>query len=133
MTAEHLKRHSLSYKYAIKGIFYAVKSQPNFWVHFFWTVTILLSGAYFGISKTEWLVLILTISVVLVAEMLNTGLEIVTDALKVHKKTEKDDFYIMVAKNVAAGAVLVAAGASVAIGLVIFGPRYWLLFSPFFS
>lgn len=82
-----------------------------------------LAGLYFKISSFEWLVLVLTISMVLVTEMLNTSLEIATDGLKAHKKTDQDDFYIMVAKDVAAGAVLLSASTSVIIGLMIFGPR----------
>lgn len=74
--------------------------------------------------------MVLTVSLVLVTEMLNTSLEIVTDALKVHKRTEQDDFYIMVGKDVAAGAVLVAAFFSVVIGLIIFGPKLLPLFLP---
>lgn len=123
MVSRHLKRHSLSFKYAFKGLMYALKSQPNFWVHLFWTAAAVCLGFYFNIEKVEWLVLTVTISLVLIAEMMNTSLEIVTDALKVHKKTEQDDLYIMLAKDVAAGAVLISAVASVIIGLLIFGPR----------
>lgn len=130
MVTYYIKKHTISFKYAFKGLFYALRTQPNFWVHLFWALAAFLSGVYFKISSLEWLVLVLTVSLVLVTEMLNTSLEIVTDALKVHKRTEQDDFYIMVGKDVAAGAVLVAAFFSVVIGLIIFGPKLLPLFLP---
>lgn len=82
-----------------------------------------MAGLYFGLSTVEWMVIVLSISQVLITELINTALEDTTDALKVHKKTEQDDYYIMVAKDVAAGAVLVSAIFSVVVGLIIFGPR----------
>lgn len=119
----------MSYRYALKGLKYALASQPNFWIHWFWAAAAAVLGFYFNIQPFEWLALVLTISSVLIAEMLNTALEVVTDALKEHKRTEQDDFYIMVAKDVAAGAVLLSAIASVIIGLIIFLPRLQTLFA----
>lgn len=123
MVAERLKKHSVSFRCAFQGVSYALKTQPNFAVHFFLAAGAAGLGLFYEISRFEWLVLVLTVSGVLAAEMLNTAVEIVTDALKVHKRTEADDFYIMAAKDVAAGAVLFSAIAAVIVGLVIFGPR----------
>lgn len=128
MIEHHLKRQVVSYKYALKGLKYAFLSQPNFWVHSFWSILAIVSGFYFKVSQTEWLVLVLTMTLVWVVEMVNTALEMVTDALKVHKKTEKDDFYIMAGKDVAAGAVLFSAIASIIVGLIIFGPKFLGMF-----
>lgn len=123
MVVERLKKHSISFRYAFKGLYYALKTQPNFSVHIFFAAAVVGLGLFFEISRIEWLILTLSISTVFVAEMLNTAVETVTDALKAHKKTDQDDFQIMVAKDVAAGAVLVSAIASVVIGLIIFGSR----------
>lgn len=123
MVVERLKKHSVSFRYAFKGLYYALKTQPNFSVHIFLAAAAVGLGLFFEISRVEWLVLVLAISTVFVAEMLNTAVETVTDALKVHKKTDEDDFRIMVAKDVAAGAVLLSAIASVVIGFIIFGSR----------
>src|SRR3989339_493255 len=123
MVAERLKKHTVSFKYAFKGLYYALRTQPNFAVHIFMAFAAAGLGLYLKISDLEWAIIVLTILAVLAAEMFNTALETVTDALKVHKKTERDDYYIMVAKDVAAGAVLLSAVAAVIVGLIIFGPK----------
>lgn len=127
MVSQQIKRHTVSYKYALKGLCYALKTQPNFWVHLFWASVAVGLGVYFSIATVEWLVLTLAISSVLITEMVNTSLETVTDGLKEHKKTEQDDYYIMVAKDVAAGAVLLSAISSIIIGFIVFLPRLLFL------
>lgn len=125
MVAERLKKHTISFQCAFKGIGYAIKTQPNFGAHILLAVTTVGLGLFMQISRIEWLILALTVSSVLTAEMFNTAVEVVTDAFKAHKKTEQDDFYIMVAKDMAAGAVLLSALGSIVVGLIIFGPRIW--------
>ena len=126
MVVERLKKHSISFRYAFRGLYYALKTQPNFTLHFFFTVLAIFLGWALAIDITEWAILVLTVLMVLTTEAVNTAIEMVTDALKVHKKTEKDDFYIMVAKDIGAGAVLLSALGSVIVGLIIFGPKLWL-------
>ena len=123
MVVERLKKHSISFRYAFKGLYYALKTQPNFSVHLFLAVLAVFLGLIFSINSFEWLILALTISSVVVSEMFNTAIETVTDALKEHKRSEKDDYYIMVAKDIAAGAVLISAVFSVIVGLIIFLPK----------
>ncbi len=118
-----LKRRSISFKYALKGIYFAFRSQHNFQFHIVVALIVILLGIRFSISTFEWLTLVLTIFFVLVSEALNTALEIVTDALKEHKKSKRDDYLIMVGKDTAAGAVLLSAICSVAVGLIIFLPK----------
>ncbi len=125
MVAERLKQHTVSFRYAFKGFYYSLKTQPNFTVHFFFAVLAIFLGWVLAIDGTEWAILALTIVVVLTTEAVNTAIEMVTDALKIHKKTEKDDFYIMAAKDIGAGAVLLSALGSVVVGLLIFGPKIW--------
>lgn len=124
MIKERLKKQTVSFKYAFKGFYYGLVSQPNFQVHIFLASVAAGLGLYFGLNLTEWTILVLTVSAVLTAELFNTALEIITDALKVHKKTEKDDFYIMVAKDVAAGAVLLTAMSSLVVGVLLFAPKF---------
>lgn len=125
MVAERLKQHTISFRYAFKGIYYALRTQPNFAVHFFFAVLAIFLGWALAIDSTEWAILVLTILMVLTTEAVNTAIELVTDALKVHKKTEQDDFYIMAAKDIGAGAVLLSALGSIVVGLIIFGPKIW--------
>lgn len=123
MALQRLIAQTVSFKYALKGLYFLAASQKHFLFHLVATFLVSVLGFYFAISRLEWLVLSLTIFLVLVAEAFNTALELATDGLKVHKKTEQDDFYIRVAKDVAAGAVLLGALNAVVVGAVIFLPK----------
>ncbi len=106
-----------SFHYAFRGIGTLIQSQHNARIHACVTVVVILAGILWGISKEEWTGVILTMVVVWAAEALNTALEFLADATHpaVSPLVEK-------AKDVAAGAVLLAAIGSVIIGVMIFGP-----------
>jgi diacylglycerol kinase len=95
-----------------------VRSQPNFLVHLSAAVLALAAGVVFRLSATELALLVLTIAFVLVTECVNTVLETLCDLVS-------PSFHPLVkrAKDVAAGAVLIGAIASVGVGLLLFGPR----------
>lgn len=112
-----------SFQNAFKGIFWCYRTQPNLVIHTLLAVVAVVMGVILGIERGEWLVLLLTIGAVFAAEFFNTALEVVTDALKAYKRTDEDDHYIMMAKDIAAAAVLLTAGVAVAVGLIIFLPR----------
>ena len=114
-----LRRHRISFKHACAGLWWAVKTQPNFKVHLVAAATVVILGKIFNISPTEWLVLVLTIFLVLTAELINTALEAATDLLVEKKWSE----IAKIAKDVASAAVLVAALGAVAVGWLIFGSR----------
>lgn len=116
MLAQRLR----SFRYAFRGIAILVLSQPNARIHLLATLAVTALGIWFQISGMEWTVLILTISLVLGLEALNTALEFLVDVISpgYHELAGK-------AKDVAAGAVLIAAAGSVAVGLIIFAPRLW--------
>lgn len=118
-----LKRHTISFKHALDGIVYTFKSQPNFRVHSVFAILAISLGFYFSISSSEWAVIILVISWVLVAEMINTTVESVID---LHTQTYHD--LAKVAKDVSAGMVLISAIMAVIVGLIIFVPQIWPLF-----
>ena len=79
----------------------------------------ILVAYYFKVTKIEWLVLILTISAVLVVELVNTSIEVTLNYL-----TKEHNLDVKAAKDIAAGAVLVASIASVIIGLIVFVPYF---------
>ena len=112
-----LGKHTLSFKKAFNGLFYAISTQPNFLFHMFAGVMVLLLAWVLRTTRVEIVVLILTITMVLTAEMINTAIESVTDLVteEWHKKAE-------IAKDVSAGMVLLTAILSVVIGLLIFAP-----------
>ena len=120
MTNKHFeyKERLRSFLYAFRGIGILIQSQHNAWIHAFATMAVIMAGMLWGISKGEWIGVILAIVVVWVAEALNTAFEFLADATI-------PSFHPLVknAKDVAAGAVLLAAIGAVAIGVMIFGPH----------
>ncbi|MCH7321074.1 diacylglycerol kinase family protein [Solibacillus sp. MA9] len=108
-----------SFRYAVAGIVTATKEQ-NLRFHLLSAVIVLLAGIFTGLNMIEWLIIILVIVLVIGAEMVNTAIERVVDLAspEIHPLAKQ-------AKDIAAGAVLVFAMASVIIGLLIFLPK-WL-------
>jgi len=111
-----------SIKYALEGMFLVLKTQHNAWIHATATFLVIALGISVSLTSTEWLLLVLSISVVWVAESFNTALEYLADAIT-------KDFHssIKKAKDIAAGAVLISAIGSVIIGLIIFAPKLYSL------
>lgn len=122
MNLHSLKHRGSSFKNAGNGLKWAFSTQPNLTIHTIAAVGAVALGIWFKVGWVEWVVLLMTIALVLTAELLNTAVEFTTDSLKVQKKTEEEDRYIMLAKDIAAGAVLVAAAFSVIIGVAVFLP-----------
>jgi diacylglycerol kinase len=84
-----------------------------------------LAGACFRVSAVEWALLALTIGMVFSTEMINTVAELAVDLL-----IQRHHPQAKIAKDVGAGAVLLAALAAVGVGAAIFGPRLWALLRP---
>lgn len=120
---EKIKKRLLSFKYAAQGIWTLFNTQPNARIHLFILVIVVIAGRWSGISRLEWLILVLTFGLVLVAEAMNTALEFLTDLASPdhHPLAGK-------AKDVAAGAVLIAAIIAVIVGVIIFLPRIMAFF-----
>ncbi len=112
------KRHTISFKHAIDGLIWALKTQPNYRIHLFLSALAIFGSVFFKISYEEFLMIIMLITVGLVIETLNTGLEQTTDAID--RKIRED---IKIAKDVAAAAMLIYAAGSFIIACLIFIPR----------
>jgi len=109
------KRLVDSFNYAIAGIIYAFSTQRNMRIHMAMALLVLVLSLWFRISTGELLVLFFAISMVIVAEMFNTALEAAVDLyIKTYHPLAK------IAKNVAAGAVLVASLNALVVGYIIF-------------
>ncbi|MEO4052246.1 diacylglycerol kinase family protein [Solibacillus sp. CAU 1738] len=108
-----------SFNFAMQGIFTAAKEQ-NFRFHFLSAVIVIIAGLLTGLTIMEWLILIIVISLVIGAEMMNTAIERVVDLASPEIHPLAKD-----AKDIAAGAVLVFAVSSVIIGLLIFIPKWF--------
>ncbi|MEI8232313.1 MAG: diacylglycerol kinase family protein [bacterium] len=113
-----MKHHTISFINAGKGIWTAIITQANIRIHFIVGSLVLFSAVYLHISPDQVIDLILTISLVIIAEMVNTSLEFMSDAV-----TLEHDENIKFAKDVAAGAVLVSAIFATIVGFMIFIPK----------
>lgn len=112
-----LRKHTISFKHAFDGVVYTLKTQPNFQVHVIFAIIAVSLGFIFRISGSEWAVILFVIGLVLVAEMVNTSIESVVDLL-----TDKYHISAKIAKDVAAGMVLVTATVAIITGILIFAP-----------
>lgn len=103
---------------AINGIVYAVRTQMNMKIHCATAIVVLFLSLFYDLERYEIITLFITISLVICAEMLNTSIEAVVDIIV-------DEFHprAKVAKDVAAGAVLVMAFNAVVVGYITFFDR----------
>ena len=106
-----------SFGHAAKGIATMLRHEHNAWLHTLATVLVCAAGFYIGLDDHDWCWIVLAIVSVWMAEGLNTALECLADVAS-------PDFHPLVekAKDVAAGAVLIAAIGSVVIAFLIFKP-----------
>lgn len=113
-----LKKRLNSFRYAIAGILSLFQSQPNAKIHLLATAFVVFAGFHFRISTLEWCMVVFAIVLVLAAEGFNTALEHLTDLVS-------PDYHPLAgkAKDVAAGAVLLAAIGAATVGILIFGSK----------
>jgi diacylglycerol kinase (ATP) len=97
-----------------------MRSHPNAKVHAFISVSVTLAGIWLGIDTTQWGFIVLAMAMVWITEFLNTSLEAVVDLVSPHHHR-----LAMLAKDVSAAAVVIAALAAVVIGVLVFGPLLW--------
>jgi diacylglycerol kinase len=112
-----------SFKYAFNGIKSAFTTEYHMVIHSYFAVAVIVSGVLFQISYIEWLICLLLIGLVLTLELINTAIESIVNMI-----TTEYNFYAKVAKDTAAGAVLVMSIVSAVIGLIIFVPKFFELF-----
>ncbi|MCU0641315.1 MAG: diacylglycerol kinase family protein [Candidatus Margulisbacteria bacterium] len=107
-----------SFNYARKGMGHVLATQRNIWIHFGIGVLVLLAAISLKMTPLELALIVLTVTVVIAAEMFNTALEALVDLVK-----PEDHPLAALVKNVAAGAVLALALGAIFIGLLLFIPR----------
>ena len=109
-----------SFLHAFHGLGYVVRTQHNAWIHALASILVLVAAFWLRVSLLEWAVLFLTIAMVWTAEFINTALEAVVDLASPEQHP-----LAKVGKDVGAAAVLIAAVASILVGLLILGPPLW--------
>jgi diacylglycerol kinase len=116
-----------SFRFAIAGLWYALRTQRNTRVHLTIAAAAIAVGLWVRLSTAEWAILTLTIGFVLVSEMINTVAETLIDMIS-------PGFHPLakVIKDVTAGAVLIGAVVSAIVGLLLLGPPLWEQLSDIF-
>jgi diacylglycerol kinase (ATP) len=117
-----------SFRYAIRGLVRVLASQHNAWIHAFASAGVVALGLLLGASRVEWALLALALGGVWCAEALNTAIESLANRISAER-----DPWIESAKDAAAGAVLAAALAAAAVGLLTLGPRLLTRLAPLFG
>ena len=104
-----------SFNYAFEGIIHVLRTQRNLRIHFAIAIAVIIAGAALGVGRLELMALLLSIAFVLVAEMVNSAIEGAIDV-----STTSFDPNAKLAKDVAAGAVLIASVTALAVGYLVF-------------
>ncbi len=104
-----------SFRCAIAGILYLLRTQPHARWHLLISLGVIALGFVFQVSRGDWLALVLAMALVWTAEALNTAIELTCNAITLEKHP-----VIGLAKDVAAGAVLLASLFAVVVGAIVF-------------
>ena len=113
-----IKTRPASFRYAFRGLRLMLQTEPNARIHAVATIFALVAGILLGIDRFEWLLVLLTTAAVWSLEAVNTAFEALCDVASPehHPQVER-------AKDIAAGAVLIAAITAVVVAVLIFGRR----------
>lgn len=104
-----------SFNWAFEGIVHALRRERNMKIHFAVAVLVLAAAMLYSLSRLEIVALFVAISFVLITEMINTAIEYTIDLI-----TSEEDPRAKVAKDMAAGAVLVAAANALVVAYLVF-------------
>jgi len=115
----YLVKRARSFGYAGRGVWIFLKTTPNAWIHLAVLILVASAGVYYQISRLDWVLLVIAIGFVLVAEAFNTAIEI-----DINLTSPEYHPYARDTKDVAAGAVLLASLTAVIMGLLIFLPYF---------
>jgi diacylglycerol kinase (ATP) len=109
-----------SFKHAFEGIWYVIRTQKNAWIHLTIMIIVVILAAWLRLSRFDWVVLVLTIGIVWLAEFLNTSIEAIVDLISPQRHP-----LAKVSKDVGAAAVLISAATAVIVGILLLGPPLW--------
>ena len=124
MTKYKKQNFANTFKNARKGMRLTLKSERNIRIHFFVAALVLITAYCFNFSITKFCILFLTIASVISAEMFNSAIEFSLDAI-FHNKYSR---MVGMAKDIAAGAVMVVTITAVMIGVLLFAPAFISMF-----
>jgi diacylglycerol kinase len=122
------RSRALAFRYAFEGGWYVLRTQRNAWIHASASLVVLVVGYWLRLSRLELAVILIAITLVWMAEFLNTALEAVVDLA-----SPQQHHLAKVGKDVGAAAVLIAAGSSILIGLLILSPPLFEKLGSYFA
>jgi diacylglycerol kinase len=117
-----LKGRLRSIRIALDGIWQVITTQENARIHILATLVIWIVSFLLGLSRLEWVILLLVMGFVWAAEIFNTAIEELVDLVSLETTPEAKRI-----KDISAGAVLISAIVSILTGLFLFGPKLWVL------
>lgn len=106
--------------YAFKGALLLLKTESSIKIQFFIATVVTIAGFFFNISSTEWCIQLLAIGLIMCAEGINTAIEEIADFIH-----PEHHIKIGVIKDIAAGAVFIAAFFASIIGFIIYLPKFF--------
>lgn len=115
-----LKSRLASFRYAFNGLRALLKFEHNSRIHLVLTIAVIIAGIVFKPGLTDWMLLILVIGLVFMAELFNSSVEELADLIDPEQNET-----IRRVKDYAAAGVLIAALIAVAVGCLIFIPKIW--------
>lgn len=115
-----LRRLATSFRYALAGLGYLFRSQPNARIHLVIAAMVVGVGLWLGLPARDWAVIAVTAGLVFAAEAFNTALESAVDLVTSERHPQA-----RAAKDVGAAAVTLAALAAVVVGVLLLGPPLW--------
>lgn len=106
-----------SFKFSLEGLKYAYKYEQSMLIHVIATIAVIAANIFFKVTGTQWLITLLSIGMVLSAELINTAIEAVVDlvTLEIHPLAK-------IAKDCGSAATFVLACMAAAIGFVVYIP-----------
>ncbi len=110
-------RQILSFKYALDGIWSALKEEPNLKIHCLIAILVLVLSFILQLSRIDFILIIILIGLVIALELTNTSIEAVVDSL-----TQEEHPGAKLAKDISAGAVLIVSLTAAVTGIIIFLP-----------
>jgi diacylglycerol kinase len=116
-----LESRARSFHHAFAGLWFVIRTQRNAWIHAIASVVVVVMAFWLALSPRDWATIIMAITMVWIAEFINTALEAVVDLASKQEHHEM----AKVGKDVGAAAVLIAAVSAALIGLLILGPPLW--------
>ena len=115
-----IKKRLKSFTFAYNGLKILFKTEHNAIIHLIAAIVVIVAGVIYNLSQFEWIVIIILIGLVFFAELINSSLEYLADAVSTEYNNK-----IGISKDLSAAAVLVISISAAIIGLVIFIPKIY--------